>query len=60
VVYDYYSDSIWEIAERLRSRWLKTRLPVDLRGSEINAARAEAARFGIENGTYAHNGIVGD
>jgi hypothetical protein len=60
VVYEYYSDSIWEIADRLRNRWLKTRVPVNLKGSEINAARAEAARFGIENGTYAHNGIVGD
>ena len=60
VVYDYYSDSIWEIADRLRNRWLKTRQPVALHGSEINAARAEAARFGIENGTYSHNGIVGD
>ena len=59
VIFEYYSDSIWEIADRLRNRWLKTRVPVDLRGSEINAARAEAARLGIVNGTYAHNGIVG-
>ena len=59
VIFEYYSDSIWEIADRLRNRWLKTRVPVDLRGSEINAARAEAARLGIVNGTYAHNGIAG-
>ena len=59
IVFEDYPDSIWEIADRLRGHWLKTGRPVALKGSEINAARAEAARRGNENGFYSNNGIVG-
>lgn len=59
VVFDGLGDVIWEVADRLRKRWLATRLPVPLRNSEINAVRAAAARDGYENGHYYNNGIIG-
>lgn len=59
VVFDDFYGPLWEIAGRLRNRWMKTRLPVPLTASEINAARLHAAKQGYENGHYSHNGILG-
>jgi hypothetical protein len=58
VVFDDHLGPAWEIADRLRNRWLTTRKPVPLKASEINAARLQAARLGYENGHYSRNGIV--
>jgi hypothetical protein len=55
---DHYGP-VWEIAQRLRDRWLATRQPVPLKASEINAARLRVAQLGTENGYYSNNGIVG-
>lgn len=59
VVFDEFYGPLWEIAGRLRNRWMKTRLPVSLTASEINAARLHAAKQGYENAHYSHNGILG-
>jgi len=58
VLFDEFYGPIWEIADRLRNRWLATGKPVPLRGSEINAVRAHAARMGYENAHYSHDGII--
>lgn len=58
LVFDYWSDGVWEVASRLRERWYATHRPVPLRGSEINMLRLEAAKKGYDNGYYSHDGMA--